>query len=259
MQIKNKQLYIEVGSVGVFLSELSRPITDAVAMRRRLHSLMLSSNLSIRSANLWPLEATVSPKWRRPRLTSWPLWLSLVSAWNGCLSQWTLATNAAAGRLVKLAVLAEEGRPAGGGVNEPKKKRRKTPKHLTYTLCQDLSAAYVQCAGRDLSSPRPPSAWPITPDARLHKCRCAKGEQNKRLSEKSSHRPTVDCQPGFQVEALVLRADKLALLRSARPLCLPHGVGWKGVREGGLAGALWLHQDHHPPLPRWGSVVATQQ
>lgn len=70
-----------------------------------------------------------------------------------------------------------------------------------------------------------------------------KGEQNKRLSEKSSHRPTVDCQRCFQVGALVLRADKLALLRSAQPLRLPHAVGWRVGGGVGLGWGFWLHQD----------------
>lgn len=129
----------------------------------------------------------------------------------------------------------------GGEVRRVTKKT--TEKNLSHnSLCQHLSPACVQRVWRDLSSPRPPSARPITPDARLHKCRCAKGEQNKRLSEKSSHRPTVDCQPCFQAEALVLRADKLALLRSAQPLRLQHEVGWR-VGGGGRRGP-WLHQ--HP-------------
>lgn len=136
----------------------------------------------------------------------------------------TLTTNAAAGSLVRPAVSAEAGRSGGGQKNNTTEKKNNLSHN---SLCQDLSPACAQRVGRDLSSPRPPPARPITPDARLHKCRCAKGEQNKRLSEKSSHRPTVDCRPCFQAEALVLRADKLALLRSAQPLRLTHEVGWR--------------------------------
>lgn len=150
----------------------------------------------------------------------------------------THTTKAAAGTLVKPTESAEAGGSGGGQKNN----RKKNLSHNS--LCQDLSPACVQRVGRDLSSPRPPSARPITPDARLHKCRCAKGEQNKRLSEKSSHRPTVDCQPCSQAEALVLRADKLALLRSAQPLRLQHEVGWRVGGVGGGRRGLWLHQ--HP-------------
>lgn len=61
---------------------------------------------------------------------------------------------------------------------------------------------------------------------------------NKRLSEKSSHRSTVDCQRWFEAGALLLPADKPAFLRSAEPLglCTRLAEGKKG--------RLWLQQ--HP-------------
>lgn len=48
---------------------------------------------------------------------------------------------------------------------------------------------------------------------------CSAGP-NKRLSEKYSHRMTVNCQACYEAEALILPADKVALLRSVQPLRL---------------------------------------
>lgn len=72
--------------------------------------------------------------------------------------------------------------------------------------------------------------------ARLCERRSA-GGTNKRLSEKSSHCPTVNCQLWYGAEALILPADKLALVRSAEPLRLSTRLD-----EG--KGRLWLQQ--HP-------------
>lgn len=70
-------------------------------------------------------------------------------------------------------------------------------------------------------------------------------QTNKRLSERSSHRATVNCQPWFRAEALLLPADKVALVRSAEPLHLCTRLD--GEKEG-----LWLQR--HPSGQ--GSVAA---
>lgn len=64
-----------------------------------------------------------------------------------------------------------------------------------------------------------------------------KGGTNKRLSEKSSHCATVNCQLWYEAEALILPTDKVAPVRSAEPLrlCMKLDEGKE---------RLWLQQ--HP-------------
>lgn len=73
----------------------------------------------------------------------------------------------------------------------------------------------------------------------------AQGGTNKRLSERSSHWATVNCQAWYRAEALLLPADKVGLMRSAEPLhlCtrLDEGKGGSGCRDFHQVGALWLH------------------
>lgn len=71
------------------------------------------------------------------------------------------------------------------------------------------------------------------------------GQTNKRLSERSSHRATVNCQPWLSAEALLFPADKVALVRSAEPLHLCTRL--EEEKEG-----LWLQR--HPSGQ--GSVAA---
>lgn len=66
---------------------------------------------------------------------------------------------------------------------------------------------------------------------------CVSDETNKRLSEKSSHCATVNCQLWYGAGTLILPADKVALVRSAEPsrLCTRLDEGKE---------RLWLQQ--HP-------------
>lgn len=66
--------------------------------------------------------------------------------------------------------------------------------------CVNIYLICVQSVGRDLSSPLVTSLWLVMHGARLHECRYARGT-NKRLSEKSSHCATVNCQPWYEAEA----------------------------------------------------------
>lgn len=76
---------------------------------------------------------------------------------------------------------------------------------------------YVQYVRRDLSSPQLTSFWGLMLGMRLQEWWCT-GGTNKRLSEKSSHCATVNCQLWYKAGALILPADKVGLVRSAEPL-----------------------------------------
>lgn len=100
------------------------------------------------------------------------------------------------------------------------KKRRKKNQNKCSSFCQDLSAARFNMSEEiwaHLSSRR---SGPYHVGCEIAQVPMRKRGTNKRLSEKSSHRLTVDCQRWFEAGALLLPADKPAFLRSAEPLGL---------------------------------------
>lgn len=100
-------------------------------------------------------------------------------------------------------------------LNSDGKKKKKCS-----SLCQDLSAARFNMSEEiwaHLSSRR---SGPYHVGCEIAQVPMRKRGTNKRLSEKSSHRSTVDCQRWFEAGALLLPADKPTFLRSAEPLGL---------------------------------------
>lgn len=78
---------------------------------------------------------------------------------------------------------------------------------------------HVQYARGDLSPSSFTSLSLVLRGTRLPVQKCA-GGTNERLSEKSSHCTSVNCQRWYGAEALLLPADKVSLMRSAEPLRL---------------------------------------
>lgn len=98
----------------------------------------------------------------------------------------------------------------------------------------NIDVTYVQYVGRDLSSPQLISPRLDMYGERLQEWRGA-GGTNKRLSEKSSHCATVNCQLWYEAGALLLPADKVRARAVCWAVVSVHEVRWRKAR-------LWLQR-----------------